>query len=165
MSSDALELGDRGLAGTPSQRVFTSPDQMTMSNTRLGHNGIPGQHLEPADGGFAAWRLLLAAFVFEALLWGRHATPCPVFPLHPQPILNMVNQGFPLSFGVFQNYYSQLPQFANSPYISIVGTTASGISYLGAPFVAPLIKRYSRYQRQMIWVGCMSLVSQSCSCS
>jgi hypothetical protein len=31
---------------------------------------ITGQALAPADGGPAAWRLLLAAFVFEALLWG-----------------------------------------------------------------------------------------------
>lgn len=28
------------------------------------------QQLLPADGGAAAWRLLIAAFVFEALLWG-----------------------------------------------------------------------------------------------
>jgi hypothetical protein len=28
--------------------------------------------LPPADGGKAAWRLLLAAFVFEALLWGQY---------------------------------------------------------------------------------------------
>jgi hypothetical protein len=26
--------------------------------------------LPAADGGLAAWRLLIAAFVFEALLWG-----------------------------------------------------------------------------------------------
>lgn len=29
------------------------------------------QELDPVDGGFAAWRLLCAAFVFEALLWGK----------------------------------------------------------------------------------------------
>ena len=28
------------------------------------------QSLPPIDGGKAAWSLLLAAFVFEALLWG-----------------------------------------------------------------------------------------------
>lgn len=28
------------------------------------------QQLLPADGGPAAWRLLIAAFVFEAILWG-----------------------------------------------------------------------------------------------
>jgi hypothetical protein len=69
-------------------------------------------------------------------------------------LLTRNSQGFPLSFGVFQNYYSHLPQFADNPYIPIVGTVASGISYLGAPLVTPFIKRYSRYQRQMIWVGC-----------
>jgi hypothetical protein len=85
--------------------------------------------LPPIDGGFAAWRLLLAAFVFEALLWG-----------------------FPLSFGVFQDHYSRLPAFKDSPYISVVGTSASGISYLGAPVVIPLIRRWSRYRTQMILV-------------
>jgi predicted MFS family arabinose efflux permease len=86
--------------------------------------------LPPIDGGFAAWRLLLAAFVFEALLWG-----------------------FPLSFGVFQEYYSRLPEFKDNPYVSIVGTSASGISYLGAPVVIPLIRRWSRYRTHMILVG------------
>ncbi|KAF1848108.1 MFS general substrate transporter [Cucurbitaria berberidis CBS 394.84] len=76
----------------------------------------------PIDGGLAAWRLLLAAFVFEALLWG-----------------------FPLSFGVFQDYYMRLPAFKDEPYISIVGTTASGISYLGAPIAVPFIRRWSQY--------------------
>lgn len=28
------------------------------------------QELAPTDGGLAAWRLLCAAFMFEALLWG-----------------------------------------------------------------------------------------------
>ncbi|KAF2711040.1 MFS general substrate transporter [Pleomassaria siparia CBS 279.74] len=86
--------------------------------------------LPPIDGGSAAWRLLLAAFVFEALLWG-----------------------FPLSFGVFQEYYAHLPKFRGNPYISIVGTSASGISYLGAPVVLPLIRRWSRYRTQMILIG------------
>lgn len=74
--------------------------------------------------------MLLAAFVFEALLWG-----------------------FPLSFGVFQNYYSQLPEFKDDPFIAVVGTTASGISYMAAPIVIPLIKRFSVYRHYMIWIG------------
>ncbi|KAF1350464.1 MFS general substrate transporter, partial [Lizonia empirigonia] len=84
----------------------------------------------PIDGGRQAWRLLLAAFVFESLLWG-----------------------FPLSFGVFQEYYSSLDTFKNSPYMSIVGTTASGISYLGAPFGIPFIQRWRQYRTHMILVG------------
>lgn len=87
-------------------------------------------NLPPVDGGRPAWRLLLAAFVFEALLWG-----------------------FPLSFGVFQEYYSHIPTFQNSAYISAIGTTASGISYLGAPLATPLIRRWSKYRTHMICVG------------
>jgi hypothetical protein len=34
-------------------------------------NEVMGHNLAPADGGPAAWKLLLAAFVFEALLWGK----------------------------------------------------------------------------------------------
>ena len=34
-------------------------------------NGTLQQKLPPADGGAAAWRLLGAAFIFEALLWGN----------------------------------------------------------------------------------------------
>ena len=90
-----------------------------------------GQSLPLIDGGKAAWRLLCAAFVFESLLWG-----------------------FPLSFGVFQNYYSQLPEFKDSPYISVIGTVASGMSYMAAPVMIYVTKRYSKYRKLMIWIGC-----------
>ncbi|KAL2836776.1 major facilitator superfamily domain-containing protein [Aspergillus pseudoustus] len=89
-----------------------------------------GQELAPVDGGPAAWRLLCAAFVFETLLWG-----------------------FPLSFGVFQDYYSKVPEFANNRYIGVVGTIASGLGYLGAPVIMPIIQRYQKWRRQMIWIG------------
>ena len=86
--------------------------------------------LHPIDGGPAAWKLLWAAFVFEALLWG-----------------------FPLSFGVFQDYYARLPQFEGNGYISVVGTTASGISYLGAPLMVPIIARFYNYRQRMVFIG------------
>lgn len=61
--------------------------------------------------------------------------------------------GFPLSFGVFQEYYSGIPQFANSPFITYVGSIATGITYFGAPIMAPLVKRYANYQIHMVWAG------------
>ncbi|KAF7185165.1 MFS transporter asaE [Pseudocercospora fuligena] len=88
------------------------------------------QSLPPADHGKAACRLLLAAFIFEALLWG-----------------------FPLSFGVFQAYYSQIPEFAGNPFISVVGSVASGISYIAAPIMIPITKRYSKHRKHMILIG------------
>jgi hypothetical protein len=87
------------------------------------------QQLDPVDGGFPAWRVLIGGFVFEALLWG-----------------------FPISFGVFQDYYSTLPQFADSKNnIALIGTIAQGSCYLGAPISAALTKRFPRYQRHIIW--------------
>ncbi|OAA49177.1 Major facilitator superfamily transporter [Beauveria brongniartii RCEF 3172] len=95
------------------------------------------QHLAPVDGGFAAWRLLWAAFMFEGCLWG-----------------------FPMSYGVFQQYYSTLPQFAGNRYIGVVGTIASGLGYLGAPVVMLLVQRHQQWLRPMIWIGCkFSLIS------
>ncbi|KAL8644066.1 MAG: hypothetical protein Q9226_007955 [Calogaya cf. arnoldii] len=88
------------------------------------------QQLKPADGGIAAWKVLFAAFIFEAILWG-----------------------FPISFGVFQNYYSKHPEFKDNPHITVVGTMASGIPYLGAPFMAIVVRRYPRYRQYMIWTG------------
>lgn len=108
------------------------PGQVDINVNSLPDQTFPSQTatLPPTDHGFAAWRLLLSAFVFESLLWG-----------------------FPLSFGVFQSYYSSVPSFGDSAYISVIGTTASGISYLGAPVVAPLIKRWGKYRTHMIYVG------------
>jgi MFS family permease len=119
----------------------TPPIQLSNLHTSITH--IPDEDTNPhtlfsdqtlilpsVDGGLAAWRLLLAAFIFEALLWG-----------------------FPLSFGVFQEYYAHQPAFKNSVYISAIGTTASGISYLGAPLATPLIRRWAKYRTHMILVG------------
>ncbi|KAM3464299.1 hypothetical protein NHJ6243_002606 [Beauveria neobassiana] len=101
------------------------------------------QRLAPVDGGFAAWRLLWAAFMFEGCLWG-----------------------FPMSYGVFQQYYSTLPQFAGNRYIGVVGTIASGLGYLGAPVVMLLVQRHQQWLRPMIWIGCKSLTtSNSCDVS
>jgi hypothetical protein len=98
------------------------------------HNS-PSQGLPTVDGGIQAWRVLLAAFMFEAILWG-----------------------FPLSFGIFQEYYTSLPEFEGSPFITYIGSIATGIVYMGAPLMAPLVKRFPIYQRHMVvagWIICL----------
>jgi hypothetical protein len=52
------------------------------------------------------------------------------------------------------SYYSQLPEFKGSPYIPVIGTIASGMSYIAAPGMIHVAKRYSRYRKLMIWIGC-----------
>lgn len=89
-------------------------------------------NLKPADRGPAAWRILIAAVILESLLWG-----------------------FPLSFGVFQNYYAGLPQFEDNPNIAVVGTVATGIAYLGAPAVILIMEWFPGWERVLVWVGCM----------
>lgn len=62
--------------------------------------------------------------------------------------------GFPTSYGIFQAYYSSLPDFAsNSQKIAVIGTLAQGLYYLGAPFAAALTKRFPQYRKHQILLG------------
>ncbi|KAF7548783.1 hypothetical protein G7Z17_g6829 [Cylindrodendrum hubeiense] len=108
-------------------------------------NGSHVQALPPADQGPEAWRFLIASFFIEALLWG-----------------------FPLSYGVFQDHYSRQPEFAGNNNIAIIGTLATSIYFIGAPFAMPLVKRFQRFQRYMIvvgWSGCAISLFVASFCS
>ena len=62
--------------------------------------------------------------------------------------------GLPISFGVFQDYYTtELPAFEGNPYVPLIGTTASGIPYLGAPLMAIVARRSQQYLGPIIWFG------------
>ena len=114
----------------------------------------------PPDTSPPAIRFLLAFFVIEALQWG-----------------------FPITFGVFQDYYTTHPPFSSSSpstlrfstrstsnssndnsitgssssaragKIALIGTLATGIVYLGAPPMVYLVRRYPRWHLIMIWGG------------
>lgn len=53
------------------QGAIEIPD-LSSSTATIQDNSAVDQQLERADGGVAAWTILCAAFVFEALLWGEH---------------------------------------------------------------------------------------------
>lgn len=59
-----------------------------------------------------------------------------------------------MCYGVFQNYYTKVPEFQGSEAsIAYIGTLAQGLYYLGAPFSAMATKRFPKYHRQQIWIG------------
>ena len=49
-------------------RVLEGDSVHDTENTEL---NLTENRLKPVDGGLAAWRVLLAAFMFEAILWGE----------------------------------------------------------------------------------------------
>ncbi|KAJ8098320.1 MFS general substrate transporter [Lipomyces tetrasporus] len=123
---------------TSDERPAPQEFELQLRSQDLGHeHGDPQepsssqQELKPVDQGRDAWVVLIAGFVFEAVFWG-----------------------FPMCFGVFQNYYSHVPEFKyDSAKIPLVGTLAQALYYLGAPFSAVLTKLFPKFQRQQIWVG------------
>ena len=72
----------RDLVDHELQGAIEIPD-LPGSITTIQDNGAIDQQLERADGGAAAWTILCAAFMFEALLWGEHYlsfSSCAIFP-------------------------------------------------------------------------------------
>ncbi|KAI1859808.1 hypothetical protein JX265_010257 [Neoarthrinium moseri] len=84
----------------------------------------PEFSLPPVDTGKQAWLFLAACWVVEAFTFG-----------------------FGFSFGIFQEYYSSHEPFAGSGNIAVIGTTTSGIMYLGTPFILTLCRLYPRAAR------------------
>jgi MFS family permease len=148
----SIELENRAqpeIAAT--SKPATATREGIESGPSIEEGEITIQQLKPADRGPDAWKLLITAFVFEALLWGMYFALCSR-PNH-QKLNSAIPPSFPISFGVFQDYYSTLPQFSGDSRIPLIGTIAQGSVYLGAPVAAAVTKRFPKYQRLQIWVG------------
>lgn len=61
--------------------------------------------------------------------------------------------GFPLNYGVFQQYYFTHPPFAGNPNLPTIGTLGTAFYFLGAPIACHLVRRYHRWQREIVWTG------------
>lgn len=62
------EFARNGTTSEPINKI--SPAPRDIQDAENGADLVT-QQLKPVDGGIDAWRVLIAAFVFEALLWGR----------------------------------------------------------------------------------------------
>ena len=60
---------------------------------------------------------------------------------------------FSLNYGVFQTYYFTHPPFEGNANLSTVGTLGTASYYLGAPVATHLLRRYHRWQKEVIWTG------------
>ena len=70
--ASSVELQDRSRQiPPPPPQTSTQPEPFHSDHNEAPHDAeVIQQHLEPVDGGAAAWKLLGAAFIFEALFWG-----------------------------------------------------------------------------------------------
>ncbi|KAJ5124532.1 uncharacterized protein N7515_008357 [Penicillium bovifimosum] len=104
------------------------------------------QKLPPVDGGFQAWMFLAACVMLEALIWG-----------------------FAFSFGVFQKYYASHEAFEHTSMVAVIGTCATGISYLSCPLVIVsmiLLPKFGRWFSSFgLVIMCLSLALGSLSTS
>ncbi|KAJ6178204.1 hypothetical protein N7519_008665 [Penicillium mononematosum] len=102
------------------------------------------QRLPPVDGGFQAWMFLAACVMIEALIWG-----------------------FAFAFGVFQKYYHAHEPFQDSNMVAVIGTCATGISYLSCPLVIAamiLLPQWGRWFSSFgLIIMCLSLALGSFS--
>jgi hypothetical protein len=61
------------------QSAFEPKESRQSTERQVDENDIPqtgeteGRILEPTDGGPSAWKILISAFIFEAVLWGEHS--------------------------------------------------------------------------------------------
>ncbi|KAK6413537.1 hypothetical protein LTR95_017845 [Oleoguttula sp. CCFEE 5521] len=90
---------------------------------------------KPIDGGRQAWIVFFGCWIIEFMIWS-----------------------LPLSYGVFQEYYSSHELFKSSTAVPTVGTLTAGTSNLCMPFMSMVAARWPQYRRtQMIagWVICV----------
>jgi hypothetical protein len=94
--------------------------------------------IPPQDRSAGAWKVLLGCWLLE-ISWGAYRTPnsSPSFQI-------TFESGLPLSFGVFQSYYSQHPLFSSSRSIPTIGALALELPYLVLPLTTPLCLRYAK---------------------
>ncbi|KAL1675151.1 major facilitator superfamily domain-containing protein [Schizophyllum commune] len=90
--------------------------------------------LPPVDGGFGAWSFLAAAFMVETIAWA-----------------------FSTAYGTLLYAYMEDPNFGSQPnatsLLALIGPIGSGIMYCLCPALNPLLTRYPRAARPIVWAG------------
>lgn len=81
------------------------------------------QQLAPADGGLAAWRMLISAFVFEALLWGeRHFMPILSYAMLTPQAFQSLSVSSRTTTPHFRNLRTILTLLLSEPFRKVYAT-------------------------------------------
>jgi hypothetical protein len=124
----------------PSAAVPTDV-QLLPSGTHSPSDSNEGFSLPPTDTGKDAWLFLFACFMLEALIWGTSRTgasndihlttslsktmiPSPDITVMASRATQLTHTGFPASYGIFQEYYTNNEPFVGSGSLAIVGACA-----------------------------------------
>lgn len=78
----SIELSSYPRSSPEAKESRQSAERLPDENGNSQRGEIEGRVLEPTDGGLAAWKILISAFAFEAVLWGEHSK------LQPTPLLS-----------------------------------------------------------------------------
>src|ERR1700761_5110015 len=84
---------------------------------------------QPQDKGRAALTVLLGALVFDSFLLGNSQGAAILVEKYQ----TNDHLGFPLAFGIFQDFYQQNHFFDSTGNSSLIGLLSTGIPFLAAP--------------------------------
>ncbi|KAL1746886.1 major facilitator superfamily domain-containing protein [Schizophyllum fasciatum] len=140
--TDAIELSIRAsvygqsLTEEQSHSMSLEEESPTVSNV---------SQLPPVDRGFGAWSFLCAAFMVETIAWS-----------------------FSTAYGTLLYAYMEDPNFGSQPHatslLALIGPIGSGIMYCLCPALNPILYRYPRSARPIVWIGTiLCFISLLCS--
>lgn len=113
------------------------------------------------DNSKTAWQVLFGAILTQGMLFGMLPSACLFFV---ERQLTSIRQAFPLTFGVFQDYFSEHQRLSNSAHSIWIGVLSTGVPFIGAPFMTALCETRSpthwRYYVLLGWGVCtVSLIA------
>ncbi|KAL1683374.1 major facilitator superfamily domain-containing protein [Schizophyllum commune] len=112
----------------------TNPSVDVLEASNLGSSTANVSSLPAIDGGFGAWSFLAAAFMVDTVVWG-----------------------FPSAYGTLLDAYLDDPLYRSQPratsLLALIGPIVSGVMHCSSPVINPVLYRYPKCARPLVWVG------------
>ncbi|KAI5829952.1 hypothetical protein K523DRAFT_416320 [Schizophyllum commune Tattone D] len=129
-----MSVGVRGSRGISQRLDFSKSDVELATPSNLGSSTANVSSLPAIDGGFGAWSFLAAAFMVDTVVWG-----------------------FPSAYGTLLDAYLDDPLYRSQPratsLLALIGPIVSGVMHCSSPVINPVLYRYPKCARPLVWVG------------